>query len=124
MGTSKICSALSMVPGKYPSFDDVDEAFTTQLSFTFFVFFEEVRFGRVDDDDDVTNAAAAAVNDADDDADGILLSSFLSFRVCACSLLQKLSFFFAFFFLSFFRYFLTPIAMHGAIIIKNICEKG
>jgi hypothetical protein len=118
MGTSKICSALSMVPGKYPSFDDVDEAFTTQLSFTFFVFFEEVRFGRVDDDDDVTNAAAAAVNDADDDADGILLSSFLSFRVCACSLLQKFSFFFAFFFLSFFRYFLTPIAMHGAIIIK------
>jgi hypothetical protein len=55
MGTSKICSALSMVPGKYPSFDDVDEAFTTQLSFTFFVFFEEVRFGRVDDDDDVTS---------------------------------------------------------------------
>jgi hypothetical protein len=118
MGTSKICSALSMVPGKYPSFDVGDEAFTIQLSFTFFVFFEEVRFGRVDDDDDVTNAAAAAVNDADDDADGILLSSFLSFRVCACSLLQKFSFFFAFFFLSFFRYFLTPIAMHGAIIIK------
>ncbi len=116
MGTSKICSALSMVPGKYPSFDDGDE-FTTQLSFTFFVFFEEVRFGRVDDDDDVTNAAAAAVNDADDDADGILLSSFLSFRVCACSLLQKLKFFFCIF-LSFFRYFLTPIAMHGAIIIK------
>lgn len=97
MGTSKICSALSMVPGKYPSFDDGDE-----LSFTFFVFFEEVRFGRVDDDDDVTNAAAAADNDADDDADGILLSSFLSFRVCACSLLQKSRIsFFAFFFLSF-----------------------
>ena len=107
MGTSKICSALSMVPGKYPSFDDGDE-FTTQLSFTFFVFFEEVRFGRVDDDDDVTNAAAAAVNDADDDADGILLSSFLSFRVCACSLLTN---FFFCIFLSFFRYFLTPIAM-------------
>jgi len=100
MGTSKICSALSMVPGKYPSFDDVDEAFTTQLSFTFFVFFEEVRFGRVDDDDDVTNAAAAAVNDADDDADGILLSSFLSFRVCACSYFKSLVFF-CIFFLSF-----------------------
>lgn len=119
MGTSKICSALSMVPGKYPSFDDGDEAFTTPppLSFTFFVFFEEVIFGRVDDDDDVTNAAAAAVNDADDDADGILLSSFLSFRVCACSLLLTNFFLYAFF-LSFFRYFLTPIAMHGAIIIK------
>ena len=109
MGTSKICSALSMVPGKYPSFDDCDE-FTTPLSFTFFVFFEEVRFGRVDDDDDVTNAAAAAVNDADDDADGILLFSFLSFRVCACSLLHsKVAFFFCIF-LS-FGYFLTPDAV-------------
>ena len=110
MGTSKICSALSMVPGKYPSFDDVDEAFTTQLSFTFFVFFEEVRFGRVDDDDDVTNAAAAAVNDAD----GILLSSFLSFRVCACSLLQKLRVFFLHF--SFFLSIFSHTDCHGAII--------
>ena len=121
MGTSKICSALSMVPGKYPSFDDVDEAFTTQLSFTFFVFFEEVRFGRVDDDDDVTNAAAAAVNDADDDADGILLSSFLSFRVCACSLLQSYEFLFLHF--SFFLSIFSHTDCLGAIII-NICEKG
>ena len=112
MGTSKICSALSMVPGKYPSFDDGDE-FTTPLSFTFFVFFIEVRFGRVDDDDDVTNAAAAAVNDADDDADGILLFSFLSFRVCACSLLPKVKIsFFAFFFLSIFSH----TGCRGAII--------
>jgi len=101
-----------MVPGKYPSFDDGDE-FTTPLSFTFFVFFEEVRFGRVDDDDDVTNAAAAAVNDADDDADGILLFSFLSFRVCACSLLPKVKIsFFAFFFLSIFSH----TGCRGAII--------
>ena len=35
--------------------------------------------------------------DDDDDADGILLFSFLSFRVCACSLLQKFSFFLHFF---------------------------
>ena len=114
MGTSKICSALSMVPGKYPSFDDGDEAFTTPLSFTFFVFFIEVRFGRVDDDDDVTNAAAAAVNDADDDADSILLFSFLSFRVCACSLLQKLRVFFLHF--SFFLSIFSHTDCHGAII--------
>jgi len=59
MGTSNICSALSMVPGKYPSFfDDALTPTALLFAFVFFFFFIDDNDDDDDDDDDNENDAA------------------------------------------------------------------
>ena len=79
MGTSSICSALSMVPGRNPSFFFDDALTPTALLFVFVFFFFFIDDNDDDDDDDNEKDAANVLMCL-----SLLLSSTLSLSLSLC----------------------------------------